>query len=146
MSYDSFNVCSRRSSGAFLLVVVTVILFLALPQKAKAAEEVTLCTPDEVAVFTIAFNSGTTRDQRGTPTIITPRLHVRCTASVGGIRFFAVSSSDGAMAARVLSVINTALVAGRTLTIRYDPTDLSGAGIGCLNADCRLILAIGFGR
>ena len=104
-------------------------LFLMLPQAAQAAAVDVSCTPDEVIVFTTA-----------------PRLHVRCTAPVGNIRYFAISTSDQAQAARVLSVINTTLVAGRNLTIRYDPADLSGASIGCLNADCRLIRAIGFGK
>jgi hypothetical protein len=71
---------------------------------------------------------------------------VRCAAPVGNIRYFAVSTSDQAQAARVLSVINTALVAGRTLVINYDPMDLNGAAIGCLTSDCRLIRAVGFGK
>jgi hypothetical protein len=74
------------------------------------------------------------------------RIHVRCAASVGGIRYFALSTSDAANAARVLSVLTTAQVAGRTLTILYDPADISGAQIGCLVADCRLIQAAGFGQ
>jgi hypothetical protein len=74
------------------------------------------------------------------------RVHVQCAAAVNGIRFFAVSTSDAANAARVLSTITTAQVAGRTLTILYDPADLSGASIGCQTNDCRLILAVGFGQ
>ena len=65
---------------------------------------------------------------------------------IGGIFFFAVSTQDAQFAARVLSVITTAQVAGRTLTILYDPADLSGAAIGCQNNDCRLIRAVGFGQ
>jgi hypothetical protein len=74
------------------------------------------------------------------------RVHVECAAAVNGIRFFAVSTGDAANAARVLSTITTAQVAGRTLTILYDPADLSGASIGCQTNDCRLILAVGFGQ
>jgi len=87
------------------------------------------CTPIGVMTFT---KSG--------------RLHVQCAAAVNGIRFFAVATSDAANAARVLSTITTAQVAGRTLAILYDPADLSGASIGCQNSDCRLILAVGFGQ
>lgn len=104
-------------------------LLLMLPHLAQGAPVDAACTPDEVTVFTTA-----------------PRLHVRCAAAVGNIRYFAVSTSDQGQAARVLSVINTALVAGRTLSIKYDPADLSGASIGCLNSDCRLIRAVGFGK
>jgi hypothetical protein len=71
------------------------------------------------------------------------RLHVRCAESIGGIRFFALGTSD-AFAPLFLSVIETAHVAGRTLKVLYDPLDLSGSSINCQNADCRLILSVGF--
>ena len=74
------------------------------------------------------------------------RVHVRCAAAVGGISFFAAGTTDAAYAARVLSTITTAQVAGRTLAILYDPSDLSGASIGCQTNDCRLILGVGFGQ
>jgi hypothetical protein len=90
----------------------------------------TLCVPVQVAVWANA-----------------PRIHVRCASAVGGgIQYFALSTSDSALAARVLSVMTTAQVAGRTLDITFDPSDLSGASIGCLTTDCRLIEAISFGR
>ena len=74
------------------------------------------------------------------------RVHIHCAAAVDGISFFAVSTTDTAYAARVLSTISTAQVAGRTLSILYDPADLSGASIGCQTNDCRLILGVGFGQ
>jgi hypothetical protein len=74
------------------------------------------------------------------------RVHVECSSSTGGVRFFAASTSDWQNAARVLSVISTAQVAGRTLNILYDPSDLSGEFIGCQTNDCRLIRAVAFGR
>jgi hypothetical protein len=112
-----------------LLFGVALLLLLALPfsKEAQAAETSISCTPVDVVTF------------QG-------RVHVRCAAPVAGIVFFAVSTQDSAFVARVLSVIATAQVAGRTLSIRYDPTDLSGAAIGCQNNDCRLILAVGFGQ
>lgn len=87
------------------------------------------CTPNQVVVFTEA-----------------PRLHVRCDESFGGIFFFATSTTDTAQASRILSLIQSALIAGRTLIINYDPDDLSGAAIGCQTNDCRLIRRIGFGK
>jgi hypothetical protein len=74
------------------------------------------------------------------------RIHVRCATAVSGISFFTVNTNDTANAARVLSLLTTAQVAGRTLTIRYEPNDLSGSAIGCLNSNCRLIIAVGFGQ
>lgn len=114
-------------AGAF--IVVASVLPIVLSPEVYASPVDTFCTPDQVLVWTSA-----------------PRLHVRCAATVGGIKYFAVSTADTAQAARVLSVINAALIAGRTLIIRYDPADLSGAAIGCLTQDCRLIQGIGFGK
>lgn len=76
----------------------------------------------------------------------TGRVHVKCSAAVGGISYFAASTADASNAARVLSVISTAQVAGRTLSILYDPADTSGTAISCQAADCRLIQAVGFGQ
>lgn len=92
---------------------------------AYAAE--TSCTPLNVVVFT-------------------NRVHIKCQESVGGISFFAASTADAAHVARVLSVISTATVAGRPVTVFYDPADTSGTAIGCAAVDCRLIQAVGFWR
>ena len=120
---------ARKNVSGLMLIAALGLIGLMLPQAAAAAPVDTFCTPDQVVVFTNA-----------------PRLHVHCTAAVGGVSYFAISTADQAQAARVLTVINTALVAGRTLVIRYDPADLSGAPIGCQTNDCRLIQAVGFGR
>jgi hypothetical protein len=70
---------------------------------------------------------------------------VRCTAAVGGgIVYFAYATADAPAAARVLSVLSTAHVAGRTLGITYEAGDTSGTAIGCLANDCRLILGVWF--
>jgi hypothetical protein len=74
------------------------------------------------------------------------RVHVKCTTAFTGIQWFAVSASNAAYSARVLSVLTSAQVAGRTLSILYDPADLSGAAYGCSNTDCRPILGVGFGQ
>jgi hypothetical protein len=87
------------------------------------------CTPNQIVVLTEA-----------------PRLQVRCDESFSGVVYFAAPTADAAQAGRVLSVIQTALVAGRTLIVNYEPTDLSGASIGCQSNDCRLIRHIGFGK
>jgi hypothetical protein len=67
------------------------------------------------------------------------RIHVRCNpATNSGIAFFALSVANPD-ASRVLSLATTAVAARRPLGITFDPNDMSGAAIGCLNADCRLI-------
>jgi hypothetical protein len=110
--------------------LIATAAFLAAPLgPAMGAPTVTSCVPVAVAVF-----------------VPGPRIHVQCSAAVGGISYFATPTSDAASAARVLSILSTAQVAGRTLGIRYDPADLSGAGIGCQNNDCRLIMEVWFGQ
>lgn len=86
------------------------------------------CTPVEVAV------------------ISTNRAHVRCAAPVGGIDFFAVPTDDPAHIARMLSILSTAQVAGRTLNLLYDPDDTSSLPPACAESNCRLLLGAGFGQ
>lgn len=113
-----------------LFFAAAALVCVFLPNSAKASQQTTLCTPSGV----MAYSTGSAR------------VHVQCAAPVGNISYFAVSGADAAVAARILSVASTALVSGRTLTIWYDPADLSGQNIGCQNTDCRLILGIGFGK
>lgn len=109
-----------------LFVLILLTCSTGLPT-AKAAETWTSCVPAEIMTYSV-------------------RIHVRCAASVGGVLYFAVSTTDAQFASRILSVISSAQVAGRTLTILYDPADLSGGQIGCQTNDCRLIRAAGFGQ
>lgn len=67
------------------------------------------------------------------------RIHVECSPAAGSIRFFALGTNNSSHAARILSVLSMAHVTGKQLYIQYDPTDLSGANIGCQTSDCRLI-------
>lgn len=74
------------------------------------------------------------------------RIHVLCSTGRNGIVYFAIGTQrtpdETAFAVRALSIANTALVAGRPLSIRFDPNDTSGSAIGCLVQDCRLIHTI----
>jgi|GEM_PF-2940226 len=98
------------------------------PAEASAStgqSETAKCVPAEVAVFVKA-----------------PRIHVKCASPTNGILYFATGTADAATAQRVLTVLTSALVSGKALSIVYDPSDLSGAAIGCLNTDCRLIVTV----
>jgi hypothetical protein len=93
---------------------------------AKAADTATwsTCTPARVAVFS-------------------NRVHVRCTVANAGIFYYAFSTKDPSAVARVLALLNGALLTGRTLLILNDPADTSsGPPVGCQAGDCRLILAL----
>jgi hypothetical protein len=92
------------------------------------------CVP--VQVFVFAYRDGQPL-----------RLHVQCAAAVGGISYFALNTADAPVAARILSILTTAQVAGRTLGIRYDPADnTSGTSYGCQSSDCRPIRAVWIGQ
>lgn len=71
------------------------------------------------------------------------RVHVRCTTTVniGGniIAWWAYPTSDSAGASRFLSLFETAKATGSTLTLYYDPNDLTGSTFGCGTTDCRRI-------
>lgn len=108
-------------------ILALLILSFSFNMPAQAADTWASCTPNQVMSFT-------------------QRIHVRCASAIGKISYFALSTQNAQLAARTLSLISTAQVAGRTLTVLYDPADLSGASIGCLTSDCRLIHAIGFGQ
>jgi hypothetical protein len=72
------------------------------------------------------------------------RIHVRCTNEVEpgtGIVYLAASTRDAAHAARLLSVLSTALVAGRSLDVLYDPSTESRPP-GCYEHNCRLLVAV----
>lgn len=71
------------------------------------------------------------------------RVHVRCTQTVtigtDVISWWSYPTSDSAGASRFLSLFETAKATGTTLTLYYDPADLSGSAFGCGNTDCRRI-------
>ena len=112
----------RAASLAFVLAATASAPCLAQDELAKLAELTAAahtCTPTGVAAMT-------------------SRIHVRCSAAApGGIVFFAVPTSDANRAARMLAMFQTALAAGRGLTIFYDPADSSGVAYGCAASDCR---------
>ncbi len=106
-----------------------------------------------IAMGLLVYTLGTMDTAQATPTWVTctptesmmfsQRIHVKCASAVGGIIYFSLGTNNDAAAERALSMINTALVAGRSLAVLYDPDDTGGTAIGCLSFDCRLIQAIG---
>lgn len=119
------NPCRMSQYVFFLGLLISMAL---LPSRKAHAEPTWIdCTPVQVVTYA-------------------GRIHVKCAAAVGGITFFAAPTTDASHAARILSIISTAQVAGRTMVILYDPDDISGEAYGCLIHDCRPIGAVGFGQ
>jgi len=114
-----------RTCGYIALAAAGLVaLTAASTGPARAAQKTFTCTPVNVAAFPKS------------------RIHVRCSPGDGAIEYFALGLSSQDDANRVLSIAATAFAAKRNLIIWYDSSDLSGAAIGCLNADCRVIMGI----
>jgi hypothetical protein len=118
------NRVSRRGHTVRLALggaVAGVVALFVFPASVSANQF--FCTTQEAAVW------------------VGSRIHVLCNPGDGAITFFALSVSNSD-ASRVLSLIEAAVAARKTLSIVYDPSDLSGAAIGCANTNCRLIQAV----
>ncbi len=75
--------------------------------------------------------------------VYSTRIHVKCNESYSGIRYFAYPTTDAAAVARYLSVLTSAQVADRTLSVLYNPADsTSGVSYGCGASDCRPLQAV----
>jgi preprotein translocase subunit SecG len=125
MSVRNRRLVVRGAVAALLLVLLVLLQVSGRPTQAggqATALDTFTCTPAGVATFA-------------------NRVHVRCTTlAPGNIRYFAVCTApDSVAASRYLSVFTTALVMGKTLTIYYTPSDLSGGACGCQSGDCRVI-------
>jgi hypothetical protein len=127
-----------------MLISTSVLNSRATVQSAPVVQEPAsnpaAVTPDE-AVAPASPNAEWTTCTPLNVTAYGSRIHVKCVEIVGGIQYFAASTANAANAARLLSVLNTAHVAGRQLDILYEPSDTSGTAIGCAESDCRLLLA-----
>lgn len=117
---------SRRFIPALLL---TLLVGAAVPPSVSAQGTSTYGSNSVLAVTTCTPVSSASFDNR---------VHVRCSAAVSGILYFAVATSDANRAARALALFSTAQSLGRDLRIFYDPANTSGSALGCLVSDCRL--------
>lgn len=115
----------RRILSPAVLTSVCIAAVAGMAPSAQAA--IARCQPDEVAVWP-------------------NRIHVRCEAAIGGVLYFIVPVSDAPHAARMLSVISTAVVAGRSMLLTYEPSDTSGVALGCPANNCRVLQGAAFGK
>jgi hypothetical protein len=142
----------RKSLARILVLVVSSFVFgilvmalFTFVSKTNASASDALEPENNVG----SFNALTQSKIGCTPVFVAVfgnRVHVECAAAVGGIKFFAVSTSNTAHAARILSTASTAQVAGRNLLIWYDPANTSGTSFGCGAGDCRTIDGLAFGN
>lgn len=70
------------------------------------------------------------------------RIHIKTLESFAGIKYFAVPTSDDALATQTLTLASSAMSSGDMLLITYDPEDNSGVAFGCQSNNCRKIQAI----
>jgi hypothetical protein len=103
---------------------IVLLALVAAPMQAQATESFT-CKVRDVTVFS-------------------NRIHVRCTtATVSGIYFFALPTSDSVQANRLLTIGSTTLVSGRKFIATFYPDATTGAAWGCQTNDCRPLVAFG---
>ena len=93
------------------------------PINVDTAKWYTTCNPENVATYRT-------------------RVHIKCAVADNGIQYFAAPTSNSKHAARVLSLLLTAQAAGKQVSVLYDPADSSGTAYGCLESNCRPILAV----
>lgn len=113
-----------------VLLLITLVAGIAVARSVKAepAAVVTFtCSPDLVVSANV-------------------RVVAHCASgyAIDGttiIKWFAYPTKDSANASRMLSIFETAKATGATVTFYFDTNDLSGAGYGCINTDCRAIWA-----
>ena len=119
--------CSNASAVARLVITVAAGVYIALASAtgADAAIRDHICKSADVTVFA-------------------ERVHVRCNAATSdGIVYFAISTANSGHAARILSLLTSAHVSGRSIRISYDTDDKSGEKFGCAVRDCRTIISVG---
>ena len=71
--------------------------------------------------------------------LLSDRVHVRCSTPPNGISYFAVPTSNSAVADRFSSMASMAV--GGYLWIDYEFYDTSGPAFGCQLSDCRRALS-----
>jgi hypothetical protein len=119
------GIATRFVTLASMATIAVAAMLSAGSAPANAA--IVKCQPDEVAVWP-------------------NRIHLRCETAIAGVSYFAVPVTDAAHAARMLSLMSTALAAGRSMLVIYEPSDTSGAAIGCPANNCRLLQGASFGK
>jgi hypothetical protein len=122
----NYKYCCGRGARLSLAGAVAGVCALIASPAPVLAQNFFMCSAQEVAVLPGS------------------RLHVQCDRGDGPgerITYFALSVIN-MDASRVLSLIETAVVAKLPLQIQYDLTDLSGASIGCATTNCRLIQGV----
>ncbi len=118
----------------FLLTGLSLGIVVASRLTAQTVQARSAHDPSTMSVFTCTIQD---------VGVFIERVHVRCTTSVvigaNTIWWWSYPNSDSATASRFLSLFETAKATGTTVTVFYDPNDLTGSTFGCYNSDCRRI-------
>ncbi len=115
---------NRAFPSLFITASIT-IFFILLPAICSGDPTAHLCKSTDVTTFP-------------------ERIHVRCSNPANGnIIYFAVSTTNSEHAARNLSTLLAAHMAGKKIIIGYDLDDTSGTSFGCSEDNCRRMLSVG---
>jgi hypothetical protein len=121
---QSINPSRSWLSRLFFVALTLIFSWLGFSGAAQAQEKFAACKPVQSGVFA-------------------NRIHMRCEYPVDGkFLYFAAPTSEPRFANRALSVILSAQLSGKVVTVAFNPMDQSGGGFGCLISDCRNFSAI----
>jgi len=133
---------SSKLRSIFEVLVIIALLMVAFPDTITT-KATTLAEPESpTALYWYQCNA---TNHIG---LFTNRIHIYCTSttpvatapSLPGISWFAFPTSpDSAAASRFMSLMQTGVIAGRTLWVLVDPNDTSGTSFSCGASDCRRI-------
>lgn len=136
---------SSKLRSIFEILVIIALLMVAFPDTITT-KATTLAEPESpTALYWYQCNA---TNHIG---LFTNRIHIYCgtttpiagAPTLTGIYWFAFPTSpDSAAASRFMSVMQSSVIAGRTLWVQVDPSDTSGTSFGCSAADCRRIYGI----
>lgn len=136
---------SSKLRSIFEILVLIALLLVAFPDTITT-KATTLTEPESpTALYWYQCNA---TNHIG---LFTNRIHIYCgtttpiagAPTLTGIYWFAFPTSpDSAAASRFMSVMQSSVIAGRTLWVQVDPSDTSGTSFGCSAADCRRIYGI----
>lgn len=146
ISVKGKNSMQRIFSSANIRLTLEVVLLTAALVFILSRSTPTEAAPTVMEPAAPASTSWHTCNSPDQVAVFTNRVHVHCastTPAISGVSWFAVPTApDSAAASRFMSVIQTAMIAGRPLLLWVDPADLSGGSFGCGTGDCRRLYGV----
>jgi hypothetical protein len=141
----TLNLSNLRLAFEGLLIIAVAAAALAHFFPTRAASAQASDAPE--ALYWYQCNTPTSQHVA----VFTNRVHIWCPTTtpvasapaLSGIYWFAFPTSpDSAAASRFMSLMQSAILASRTVWVEANPTDTSGTSFGCAADNCRRIYGL----